>query len=138
MHLPQHQSQHQQGIILFAHGSRDPLWRLPIEAVAHQIQSLSPDVPVMCAFLELTSPDLSTCVKEMTHRGLKKIAVVPMFLGIGKHAREDLPLLMSEIQAAYPQLQFELRKAIGEEPALTQAMAQIALQSPQFATHSKS
>lgn len=129
MHLSQHQSQHQQGIILFAHGSRDPLWRLPIEAVAHQIQSLSPDVPVMCAFLELTSPDLSTCVKEMTHRGLKRIAVVPMFLGIGKHAREDLPELMKEIQTEHPNVQFELRRAIGEEPELTLAMAQIALKS---------
>jgi sirohydrochlorin cobaltochelatase len=92
----------------------------------------------MCAYLELTEPDLPVCVQIMSQRGISRISVLPMFLGIGKHAREDLPLLMSEIQAAYPQLQFELRKAIGEEPALTQAMAHIALQSPLFATHSKS
>ena len=121
--------QNQQGIVLFAHGSRDPLWRLPIEAVAHQIRSLSPTVPVMCAFLELTTTDLPTCVKEMTSRGLKKIAVVPMFLGIGKHAREDLPELMKELQTEYPNIQFELRPAIGEEPELTLAMAHIALKS---------
>ena len=123
------------GIILFAHGSRDPLWRLPIEAVADQIRQMSPGTEVMCAYLELTEPDLPLTVQIMSQRGVSKISVLPMFLGIGKHAREDLPLLMAEIENAYPQIQFELRKAIGEEPSMTQAMAQIALQSPQCATN---
>ena len=119
----------QQGIVLFAHGSRDPLWRLPIEAVAQQIQSLSPGMPVKCAFLELTAPDLPTCVQEMATQDLKKIVVVPMFLGIGKHAREDLPQIMKQLQSEHAGIQFELRRAIGEEPELTLAMAQIALKS---------
>ena len=122
-------SQAQQGIVLFAHGSRDPLWRLPIEAVAKQIQALSPQTQVMCAFLELTTPDLPTCVKALSDSGLSHIAVVPMFLGIGKHAREDLPELMKQLEADYPHIQFDLRRAIGEEPSLTLAMAKIALKS---------
>ncbi len=119
----------QPGIILFAHGSRDPLWRLPIEAVAQRIQSLSPNTEVQCAFLELTTPDLPTCVTRMVQLGIQKIVVLPMFLGIGKHAREDLPLLMQQLQNDHPHTAFELRKAIGEEPALTQAMAEIALKA---------
>ena len=122
-------SQAQQGIVLFAHGSRDPLWRLPIEAVAKQIKALSPQTQVMCAFLELTTPDLPTCVKALSDSSLSHIAVVPMFLGIGKHAREDLPELMKQLEADYPHIQFDLRRAIGEEPSLTLAMAQIALKS---------
>jgi sirohydrochlorin cobaltochelatase len=121
--------QNPHGIVLFAHGSRDPLWRLPIEAVAQKIKSLSPQIHVMCAFLELTEPDLPACVEMMTAMGLKKITVVPMFLGIGKHAREDLPEIMKDLQTSNPQIQFELQRAIGEEPELTLAMAQIALKS---------
>ena len=124
-----HSSTHQQGIVLFAHGSRDPLWRLPIEAVAQQIKNLSPSTQVVCAFLELTSPDLPTCVQTLSKQGLTHIAVVPMFLGIGKHAREDLPELMKSLQTNYPHVQFDLRRAIGEEPELTMAMAHIALKS---------
>jgi sirohydrochlorin cobaltochelatase len=123
------QSTPQQGIVLFAHGSRDPLWRLPIEAVAHQIKNMSPSTEVMCAFLELTSPDLTTCVQKMSEQGLAHISVVPMFLGIGKHAREDLPEIMQELKTSYPHIQFDLRRAIGEEPELTLAMAKIALKS---------
>jgi hypothetical protein len=68
-----------QGIILFAHGSRDPLWRLPIEAVALQIKQQSPQVDVACAFLELTEPDLQTTTQLMAQKGLRHIAIVPMF-----------------------------------------------------------
>jgi sirohydrochlorin cobaltochelatase len=123
------QSTPQQGIVLFAHGSRDPLWRLPIEAVSQQIKNISPSTEVMCAFLELTSPDLPTCVQKMSEQGLAHISVVPMFLGIGKHAREDLPEIMQELKTNYPHVQFDLRRAIGEEPELTLAMAKIALKS---------
>jgi sirohydrochlorin cobaltochelatase len=123
------QSTPQQGIVLFAHGSRDPLWRLPIEAVAQQIKAISPSTDVVCAFLELTSPDLPTCVQKMSEQGLTHISVVPMFLGIGKHAREDLPQIMQELKSSHPNIQFDLRRAIGEEPELTLAMAKIALQS---------
>ena len=123
------QSTPQQGIVLFAHGSRDPLWRLPIEAVAQQIKTISPSTEVVCAFLELTSPDLPTCVQNMSEQGLTHISVLPMFLGIGKHAREDLPQIMQELKNSHPNIQFDLRRAIGEEPELTLAMAKIALQS---------
>jgi sirohydrochlorin cobaltochelatase len=119
----------QQGIILFAHGSRDALWRLPIEAVAQRIQDISPQTEVACAYLELTAPDLPTTVDAMVASGVQRIAIVPMFLGVGKHAREDLPILVKQLQQCHPTVQFDLRRAIGEEPQLTQAMANIALAS---------
>ncbi|MEY3888460.1 MAG: Sirohydrochlorin cobaltochelatase [Pseudomonadota bacterium] len=117
------------GIILFAHGSRDALWRLPIEAVAVHIKHQSPQVEVACAYLELTEPDLHTTAAQMVQKGLRHIAVVPMFLGVGRHAREDLPSLINTLQEQYPHITFDLRRAIGEEPQLTQAMANIALSS---------
>jgi sirohydrochlorin cobaltochelatase len=116
-----------QGIILFAHGSRDELWRRPIEAVAEQIKSMSTQTVVACAYLELTTPDLATTVEMMRQQGILDIAIVPMFLGVGRHAREDLPELVRELQVSHPQMTFSLRRAIGEEPRLTQTMAEIAL-----------
>lgn len=118
-----------QGIILFAHGSRDALWRLPIEAVAQRIQTVSPQTDVACAYLELTAPDLPTTSAMMIARGIQHIVIVPMFLGVGRHAREDLPVLVQQLQKDHADVQFDLRRAIGEEPQLTQAMANIALAS---------
>ncbi|MEY3938603.1 MAG: Sirohydrochlorin cobaltochelatase [Pseudomonadota bacterium] len=117
----------QHAIILFAHGSRDALWRRPIEAVANQMKQLSPDTQVACAYLELTEPDLQTTVAGLVQTGVNAIRIVPMFLGVGRHAREDLPLLLQDLIDQHPGVTFELRKAIGEEPELTRAIAEIAL-----------
>jgi sirohydrochlorin cobaltochelatase len=117
----------QHAIILFAHGSRDALWRRPIEAVADEVKHLSPDTQVACAYLELTQPDLPTTVAALVQTGVDAIRIVPMFLGVGRHAREDLPLLLQDLIIQHPGVTFELRNAIGEEPELTRAMAEIAL-----------
>ncbi|MGV0985146.1 MAG: sirohydrochlorin chelatase [Limnohabitans sp.] len=114
------------GVILFAHGSRDPLWRLPIDAVAQSMRQRWPDLPVACAFLELTTPDLATVVEQLMGLGLSQLRIVPMFLGVGRHAREDLPKLVDELRQAYPQMQFELTPSVGEHPAMTTLLGDIA------------
>jgi len=114
------------GVVLFAHGSRDPLWRLPIDAVAQQMTSQWPNMTVSVAFLELTQPDLPSTVEQMMKQGLSHVRIVPMFLGVGRHAREDLPDIVRGLTEAYPQMRFELMPAIGEHPAMTSLMAHIA------------
>lgn len=118
-----------EGIILFGHGSRDPLWHKPMEAVAAQIAMLAPDTPVACAYLELSTPDLPTAVSALVARQVRTIRIVPLFLGVGRHAREDLPALVATLRQTYPDVEFTLRKAVGEEPRLVQLLAHIALES---------
>ena len=113
-------------IVLFAHGSRDPLWRAPMEAVRERIHSQHPNLAVRCAYLELCTPDLPSAVQELVAQGALAITVVPMFLGTGKHAREDLPQLVQALRTAHPQVQFAVQAAIGEDPRMTALMADIA------------
>jgi sirohydrochlorin cobaltochelatase len=115
------------GIILFAHGSRDPLWKLPIESVARRIQERQPGAQVACAYLELTTPDLSSVTAQMVSEGAIQIRIVPMFLGVGRHAREDLPELLSQLKSTHPDVEFELQPAVGEDPRLIDQIAQIAI-----------
>jgi len=119
-----------QAIVLFAHGSRDPLWRAPMEAVATRIASQSPDRRAICAYLELCEPALPDAVRQLVADGATAVTVVPMFLGTGKHAREDLPLLVQELRTAHPAVQFHVQAAIGEDPRMTALMAEIACESP--------
>jgi sirohydrochlorin cobaltochelatase len=115
------------GILLFAHGSRDARWREPVEAVAARIRGEDPDAQVACAYLELVEPDLPTAAAQLVGRGARSLHVVPLFLGIGKHAREDLPLLMEALRAAHADVAFTVAPAVGEDPRVIELLARIAL-----------
>ena len=115
-------------IVLFGHGSRDPLWRLPMETVASRLRTLRPDTPVRCAYLELDAPDLATAVGELAAGGADHVTVVPMFLGTGRHAREDLPRLLERLRARHPGVAFELQKPVGEDGRVLDLIAKIALE----------
>ena len=115
------------GIILFAHGSRDPLWHQPIQAVAARIAELDTRIPVRCSYLELTPPDLPTCAAALVAEGVRRITIVPMFLGVGRHAREDLPELLADLKTHHPEVTFALQPAIGEDTRVVDLLARVAL-----------
>ena len=115
-------------IILFGHGSRDPLWRLPMETVATRLRTLKPDTPVRCAYLELDAPSLPAAASDLVAAGAAEVTVVPMFLGTGRHAREDLPALVDGLRSSYPQVAFRLQKPVGEDDRVLDLLAQIAME----------
>ena len=117
------------GLILFAHGSRDPKWRLPIEAVARRIEQRHPGLPVRCAYLELTEPDLPAAAAELAGLGAREVSIVPLFLGVGRHVREDLPGLADALREAHPDILWRLQPPVSEDAALLDLLASIAIGS---------
>jgi len=115
------------GIILLGHGSRDPLWRQPMEAVAARLAALRPEVPVRCAYLELEPPTLAEAASELAAGGVASISITPMFLGSGKHVREDLPRLLEKLQQQHAAVKFELRAPVGDDPRVLDLLARLAL-----------
>jgi sirohydrochlorin cobaltochelatase len=115
-------------IVLFGHGSRDPLWRLPMETVAARLRALQPEAQVRCAYLELDAPSLPLAADDLVAAGADHVTVVPMFLGTGRHAREDLPVLMEQLRAAHPAVAFVLQKPVGEDGRVLDLIAKIALE----------
>lgn len=112
-----------QGLILFAHGARDPAWAAPFEAVAALVRSRQPSWQVRLAFLEFMSPPLPEAAEALAKAGCERIVIRPMFLGTGGHVRRDLPLLLDELRRSHAGVEFMLQEAIGENRAVHTAMA---------------
>ncbi len=116
------------GLLLFAHGARDPQWARPFEAVAARCALALGPQRVTLAFLEFMTPDLVSAGSRLVAGGCNCVDVVPLFLGAGGHVRKDIPVLMARLQAEHPAVQFALRPAIGEADAVINAMAAVALE----------
>jgi len=119
------------GIILFAHGARDPQWAEPFHAIHANVEKLSPNTTVRLAYLELMEPRLKDAVNELTQQGVTQITLVPLFMAQGGHLKEDLPKLVTEIKTAHPTIQITITQALGESPVLLSAIAQWVAQQTQ-------
>lgn len=115
------------GLLLFAHGARDPRWSAPFEAVAACVRQADPALAVELAYLEFMLPTLRQAGERLAARGCATVDVVPLFLGAGGHVRQDLPMLLAELGASHPEVQWRLRLAIGEAERVIEAMATTAL-----------
>jgi sirohydrochlorin cobaltochelatase len=114
------------GLLLFAHGARDPAWAAPFEAVATQLRTLRPQAEVRLAFLEFMAPTMAEAGAALAAAGCTHVDVLPLFLGAGGHVRKDVPGLLERLRAAHPGVAFTLHPAIGEHPAVIAAMAAAA------------
>ena len=110
------------GIILFAHGSREPQWARPFETLA-EVLSRKCGGPVRLAYLELMQPSLGDAVAALASEGVQKIRVVPVFLAAGRHLREDLPRLAAQAREKFPGLEIQVEPPIGERASVVEAIA---------------
>lgn len=110
-------------IVLFAHGARDARWAEPLVALKAELEARLPGERVALAFLELMRPSLVECAQALYAEGVRRLRVVPVFLGAGGHLRSDLPRLVGELAARYPDLAIAVEPPIGEQREVIAAIA---------------
>jgi sirohydrochlorin cobaltochelatase len=116
------------GLILFAHGARDPRWAEPFERLKRKVEAARPGLPVALAYLEIMQPDLPAAADALIAAGCRSLRIVPVFLGQGGHVREDLPAVVATVAARHPAIAVALATAIGEHDAVLDRIADVAIE----------
>ncbi len=111
-----------QGIVMVAHGARAAGWDAPFQAVLASLRTRGDGVRYALSFLENKLPATADAVNELVAQGCTHITLVPMLLGVGAHAREDLPALLAAAQAAHPHISFHLSRTLGEDALILHAL----------------
>ncbi len=112
-----------EGIVLFAHGSRDPQWAEPFRQIYQRVQSSRPEYPIALAFLEQMEPTLEEAVGALADQGASSITVFPLLMAQGGHLKQALPRIHGEIRAAHPHVPIGLETAVGDVPEVLDAIA---------------
>lgn len=112
------------GIVLFAHGARDPEWARPFEAIRERVRQSRPEYPIELAYLEVMSPTLDEAIASLAAQGALAVTVFPLFLAQGGHLKQDVPRILEAIRASHPRIPVALEPAVGDVPEIRQAIAE--------------
>ena len=109
-------------LIVFGHGSRDPLWAETLVALGKRIRDAMPGADVELAYLEFLKPTLAECVDMLWQRGCRDIAVLPAFVAEGAHLRQELPQLVEQARSGREGLSIQLFPAMGDLPEVQEGV----------------
>jgi len=109
-------------VILLAHGSPDSIWKKPFQSLQQRVSDEYGAGKTSLAFMELTDPTLEQVIVALSD-DCRHIAVLPIFLAVGRHLRVDVPAQVKALET--DQLKIDLLKPIGDSPLLQDAMLQV-------------
>ena len=117
------------GVLLFAHGARDPAWADPVKRLQQILSAKIDQVGVHCAYLEHMQPDLATTVNRLMAQQIQRITLAPVFLAQGGHLKQDLPKQIAALQVQYPEMKLQVMPPLGESEVVLNAISDWIVQS---------
>ena len=102
-------------IIIVDHGSRRMESNQMLEKVAELFggRFAGEFSIVEPAHMELCEPSIATAYAKAVKRGATRIVVVPFFLSFGKHWTHDIPSLLNQAAADFPDTEYQLVEPLG-------------------------
>jgi sirohydrochlorin cobaltochelatase len=114
-------------LILLAHGSRDPRWRLPFEVLITQLKESIGQERLDLAYMEFCSPSLRDVIESSYKDGFSFIKILPLFMAGGAHLHDDVPVILKKIEEDYEGLEIKILPPIGESPQIVNAIKEITI-----------
>ncbi len=118
-------------LLLVDHGSRHGEANRLLEEVAELVRHREPSLIVRAAHMALGVPTIrdgfAACVRE----GATEVIVHPYMLSPGRHALDDIPTMVEEAAAEFPQVEYGVTPPLGLHPNLVDVILERAGILPQ-------
>jgi precorrin-8X/cobalt-precorrin-8 methylmutase len=106
------------GIVIAAHGSRDPEGVRQFEALMALIRERSPGRRITHGYLEFATPTIDEAVRANIALGSERVVMVPGVLLAASHAKNDMPSELLALKREHPGVDFHFGAAMDLHPLL--------------------
>lgn len=109
-------------MLVMVHGSPRPESNIDMYAVVDEVRQTGHYPIVQVGFMECNEPDIPTAIAQCVADGATEVVAVPYFLHTGNHVTDDLPTLLEEAQARYPNVTFLMSDYLGHDPLIADVL----------------
>jgi sirohydrochlorin ferrochelatase len=107
-----------EAILLLGHGSRAPEAGRDMERVAAGLKQKYGYAFVEVCYMSLQEPGVPEVVARCVGKGATRLTVIPYFLHMGQHIREDIPEIFRAEKRKFPDVTIILGPNLGYDEAL--------------------
>ncbi|MBX3015452.1 MAG: hypothetical protein KF832_28285 [Caldilineaceae bacterium] len=116
-------------LLFVAHGTPLVEANAPILRILDRVHARFGYGQAAIGYLDCNQPDIPTAFAQLVATGVKRIAVLPYFLHVGRHVCADLPRLFASARQQYPFVEIQLAHHLDYDPLLAQAAAERIMSS---------
>jgi len=106
------------GVLVIAHGSRAKETEATLDTILAAVKKRIPETIIESAFMEFSDRTVEKGVAALAAKGVTEIKVVPYFLFMGIHLKEDIPEMVRSCAAKYPGMNITMGRPLGDDPRL--------------------
>ena len=111
------------GVLVIAHGSRAKETEADLLDVLSMVRAKMPETVIEPAFMEFSERTFEKGVEALAEKGVTEIKIVPYFLFMGIHLKEDIPGMAEEYGQRFPKVKFTMGKPFGADSRLADIVA---------------
>lgn len=105
-------------LVLLGPGSHDPRTPEISRQIAEGLRTLRPNLDVHDAYLDVCGPTAHEVVAGLAADGAEEVVLVPLLLSDAFGAKEEVPALVAELNAAHEGIRVGVSRPIGPEAQL--------------------
>jgi len=98
------------GVLIVAHGSRAKETEVTMEAVVDMVKAKLPQTIIEWAYMEFSDQDIQKGVEALVGQGVTQIMIVPYFLFMGIHIKEDIPRMVAACAKDHPDITITMKE----------------------------